>query len=66
MNGTMVLEREELWQGSPGWSKERWEFSRQRFEWVASVTALDRRTKNIAREAAEEMARISEMLRTEH
>lgn len=59
MAGPMDLEREELWDGPPGWSKERWKFWRQRFEWVASVTALDRRTKNIAREAAEEMARIS-------
>ncbi|KAL5356403.1 hypothetical protein BJX96DRAFT_171581 [Aspergillus floccosus] len=57
MTGPMDLERERLWDGPPGWSKERWEFWRRRFEWVASVTALDRRTKNIARQAAEEMAR---------
>ncbi|KAI9931377.1 hypothetical protein ASPWEDRAFT_169780 [Aspergillus wentii DTO 134E9] len=49
------------WTGKPpGWSKERWAFWKERFEWIAGVTALDRKTRRIAKETAEEMSRIEQ------
>ncbi|KAB8222949.1 hypothetical protein BDV33DRAFT_229029 [Aspergillus novoparasiticus] len=37
------------WNGPAGSSKERWAFWKERFEWISTVTALDRQTRKIAR-----------------
>ncbi|KAK2601873.1 hypothetical protein QQS21_004559 [Conoideocrella luteorostrata] len=44
-----------LWKGVRGWSKERFAFWRERFEWISKVTALERSTRNDATEAAKIM-----------
>lgn len=59
MTGPMNSEPNALWKGPHGWSKERWEFWQKRFEWISLVTILARSTKDIAKEMAKEMARIS-------
>lgn len=46
------------WAGDKGWSKERWVFWRRRFEWMTTVTALEKSTQRIARECAERMKKI--------
>ncbi|KAE8414548.1 hypothetical protein BDV36DRAFT_311748 [Aspergillus pseudocaelatus] len=50
MEGSMGREWPTKWTGIEGWSKERWSFWRQRFEWASTVTALDRKTRQLARE----------------
>ncbi|KNG85045.1 hypothetical protein ANOM_006966 [Aspergillus nomiae NRRL 13137] len=46
------------WTGPEGWSKERWAFWKKRFEWISTVTALDRTTRRIATNLVEQMTRI--------
>lgn len=46
------------WKGAKGWSKERFAYWRERFEWISKATVLDRSTKNDAKEAAELMKAI--------
>ncbi|KAB8199947.1 hypothetical protein BDV34DRAFT_230743 [Aspergillus parasiticus] len=46
------------WTGPAGWSKERWAFWKERFEWISTVTALDRQTRKIATKLVEQMTRI--------
>ncbi|KAK6811556.1 hypothetical protein RU639_012684 [Aspergillus parasiticus] len=46
------------WTGPAGWSKERWAFWKERFEWISTVTALDRQTRKIAPKLVEQMTRI--------
>ncbi|KAE8312646.1 hypothetical protein BDV41DRAFT_588900 [Aspergillus transmontanensis] len=46
------------WTGLVGWSKERWAFWKERFEWISTVTALDRQTRKIATKLVEPMTRI--------
>lgn len=48
------------WTGSRGWSKERFAYWRERFEWISKVTILEKKTKEDAREAAELMKKIEE------
>lgn len=48
------------WKGEKGWSKERFRFWRERFEWMTTVTALEHSTKKIARECADSMKQIEE------
>ncbi|GAB1195402.1 hypothetical protein APSETT444_004661 [Aspergillus pseudonomiae] len=60
MEGSMGREWPTKWTGTEGWSKERWAFWRQRFEWASTVTALDRKTRQLAREMVDEMRRIEE------
>ncbi|GFF60131.1 hypothetical protein IFM51744_10186 [Aspergillus udagawae] len=60
MEGSMGREFPTKWTGSEGWSKERWSFWKERFEWISFVTALDRKTRRIAKEMVEEMARIED------
>ncbi|KAF2866052.1 hypothetical protein BDV95DRAFT_553144 [Massariosphaeria phaeospora] len=48
------------WKGLKGWSKERFGYWRERFEWVSTVEVLDSRTKGDAREAAKIMKSIEE------
>ncbi|KAF4258532.1 hypothetical protein KXV68_005688 [Aspergillus fumigatus] len=60
MEGSMGREFPTKWTGSEGWSKERWAFWKKRFEWVSLVTALDRKTRRIAKETVQEMARIEQ------
>ncbi|EAW23643.1 DUF3632 domain-containing protein [Aspergillus fischeri NRRL 181] len=60
MEGSMGREFPTKWTGSEGWSKERWAFWKERFEWVSLVTALDRKTRRIAKETVQEMARIEQ------
>src|ERR1700761_8689 len=40
------------WTGPKGWSKERFRYWQERFEWISKVTALDKETRKAAREAA--------------
>ncbi|KAF7114424.1 hypothetical protein CNMCM5793_008728 [Aspergillus hiratsukae] len=60
MEGSMGREFATKWAGSEGWSKERWAFWKERFEWISSVTALDRKTRRIAKEMVEQMASIEQ------
>jgi hypothetical protein len=46
------------WTGSKGWSKERFAFWRERFEWMTTITALEKSTQRIARECAGRMKEI--------
>ncbi|RAQ57653.1 spherulin-1B precursor [Aspergillus flavus] len=46
------------WTGPAGWSKERWGFWKERFEWISTVTALDRQTRKIATKPVEQMTSI--------
>ncbi|RAL15960.1 DUF3632 domain-containing protein [Aspergillus homomorphus CBS 101889] len=48
------------WKGQGGWSKERWAFWKERFEWISNVTALDRKTRRIAKETVEWMGQIEQ------
>ncbi|RAH48789.1 DUF3632 domain-containing protein [Aspergillus brunneoviolaceus CBS 621.78] len=48
------------WQGSEGWSKERWAFWKERFIWISTVTALDRKTRRIAKDVVELMGRVEQ------
>lgn len=48
------------WTGSKGWSKERFTFWRERFEWMTTITALEKSTKRIAKECADRMKEIEE------
>ncbi|KAL5115510.1 hypothetical protein ACEQ8H_006573 [Pleosporales sp. CAS-2024a] len=48
------------WKGPKGYSKQRFSFWRERFEWMAQVTALDKDTQKIALECAQEMKKIEE------
>ncbi|KAG6314869.1 hypothetical protein E4U22_008365 [Claviceps purpurea] len=43
------------WTGPKGWSKERFAYWRERFEWISKVTVLQRSTRKDAAEAAEAM-----------
>lgn len=47
-----------LWKGEPGFSKRRFHFWIDRFEWVSEVTALDHDTRIQAAEAAKLMRQI--------
>ncbi|RHZ57496.1 DUF3632 domain-containing protein [Aspergillus thermomutatus] len=60
MEGSMGREFPTKWTGSEGWSKERWAFWKERFQWISSVTALDRKTRRVAKEMVEEMASIEQ------
>ena len=46
------------WRGPLGWSKERFHHWMERFDWISKVTALDTKTRDDAREAAEIMRKI--------
>ncbi|PWY93761.1 hypothetical protein BO94DRAFT_622116 [Aspergillus sclerotioniger CBS 115572] len=46
------------WVGRPGWSRERWMFWKERWGWIAGVTALNRRTREIARDVVVVMGRV--------
>ncbi|PWY92286.1 hypothetical protein BO70DRAFT_327382 [Aspergillus heteromorphus CBS 117.55] len=46
------------WTGPKGWSKERWAYWKKRAAWVSTVTALDRKTRRIAKSMMERMERI--------
>ena len=48
------------WEGPKGWSKERFGYWRERFEWVSTVEALDNRTRDDAKEAVIIMKKIEE------
>jgi hypothetical protein len=48
------------WTGKKGWSKERFHYWRERFEWISKVTALDKATRGEAKTAAELMKQIEE------
>ncbi|PYI04438.1 hypothetical protein BO78DRAFT_471299 [Aspergillus sclerotiicarbonarius CBS 121057] len=48
------------WTGPKGWSKERWALWKGRFEWISTVTALDRKTRKIAKGVMEQMGRIGQ------
>jgi len=48
------------WKGGKGWSKERFVFWRERFEWMTTITALEKSTQRIARDCAERMKKIEE------
>jgi hypothetical protein len=46
--------------GGKVWSKERFQFWRERLEWIGTVTALERKTRNEALETAKLMQEIEE------
>lgn len=48
------------WIGKEGWSKERWAFWKQRFQWVGTVTALNRSTRKLAKEMVGRMNMIEQ------
>ncbi|KAK2595215.1 hypothetical protein QQS21_007068 [Conoideocrella luteorostrata] len=48
------------WKGAPGWSKDRFSFWIERFEWISKVTALKRSTRKVAADAAESMKKVVE------
>ncbi|KAH8660004.1 hypothetical protein BX600DRAFT_52951 [Xylariales sp. PMI_506] len=48
------------WKGPSGWSKERFAYWIERFEWIATVTALEKETKLLAKDAAEIMEKVVE------
>lgn len=55
MEGPMIGESEwnpTNWKGPEGWSKERFAYWRERFEWISKVTALDKATRKDAAVAA--------------
>ena len=61
LSGEYDWQDEELnskWTGGKGYSKERFAFWRERFEWITTVTALEKSTQRIARECAERMKEI--------
>lgn len=49
-----------IWKGPKGWSRARFSFWRERFEWIARVTVLRQDTKDDALEAARIMRQIEE------
>ncbi|KAH3939849.1 hypothetical protein HBI24_226770 [Parastagonospora nodorum] len=46
------------WTGAKGYSKERFVFWRERFEWMTKVTALEKETQKLAQECADKMKEI--------
>lgn len=46
------------WKGEKGWSKERWTFWKERFATISTEEALDKETREIAKNAAELMGKI--------
>lgn len=55
------------WKGEKGWSKERWVFWKERFEWMTKVTALEKWTQRTAGDCADMMEKImkGDMSKTE-
>lgn len=58
--GFLGAEWPSKWSGEAGWSKERWGFWKERFAWIAKVTALDRSTRNTATDMVVLMNQIEE------
>ena len=50
----------DLWKGPAGWSKARWAFWKERFELISTFTALDRKTRRIAKRILEQMGKIEQ------
>jgi len=48
------------WSGGKVYSKERFQFWIERFEWISTVTALERKTRDIAKDTAQLMRSITE------
>ncbi|KAG5917190.1 hypothetical protein E4U42_007358 [Claviceps africana] len=48
------------WKGPKGWSKERFAYWMERFEWISKVTVLKRSTRKDAADAAECMKEVME------
>lgn len=46
------------WKGPKGWSKERFAYWIERFEWISKVTALKMSTRKDAADAAESMKKV--------
>jgi hypothetical protein len=46
------------WKGPKGWSKERFAYWRERFEWISNVSELDVETREAAKEAVEAMKKV--------
>lgn len=47
-----------MWKGQKGWSKERFAYWIERFEWISKVTVLSRSTRKEAADAAESMENV--------
>ncbi|KAI1846246.1 hypothetical protein JX266_007771 [Neoarthrinium moseri] len=61
MEGPMSHEHdwdETNWKGTKGWSKKRFAYWIERFEWISKVTALEKSTKQLAQECADVMKRV--------
>lgn len=64
MEGKMSQADEEdweptTWKGKKGWSKERFAYWTERFEWISKVTALKRGTRKEAANAAKTMKKVA-------
>ncbi|KAH9883822.1 hypothetical protein F4778DRAFT_788191 [Xylariomycetidae sp. FL2044] len=46
------------WKGPKGWSKERFAYWVERFDWISKVTALELETRQLARESAQAMRQV--------
>jgi hypothetical protein len=46
------------WTAPKGWSKQRFSFWRERFEWMTTITALEKSTQKVANECADIMRNI--------
>jgi Protein of unknown function (DUF3632) len=46
------------WKGAKGWSKERFAYWRERFEWISNVPELDIETRKAAKEGAEAIRKV--------
>jgi len=63
MTGTMTGDTDHrvlLWKGTKGWSKERFNFWRQRFEAISQISELEQKTRDDAKEAAILMRKVQE------
>ena len=60
MEGEILYEnfKATTWTGPKGWSKVRFAYWRERFEWISKVTALDRETRRLARDSVVIMQKI--------
>lgn len=54
-DGDMGSEWPSKWKGKKGWSKERWAFWKQRFQWVTTLSPLKDSTREIAEWCVERM-----------
>ena len=47
-----------IWNGQPGFTKPRWDFWKERGNWVAELTKLPQETREVAKKMADAMQEI--------